>query len=184
MLEMQICNSSNTRGSADAPENQVNQSRINLRTALNVSRSDLKTAMKNKDANRLAVLRSLLAETTNAAKTSNPIKTDIQLLSLLRKRAAASRSAAHEFQTADRRDLEEKEQAQVTVLEEYAGEIPTVEGDELRALVEEAITQAKAQSSKTDLGTILKGLLGPGGELDGKPVDKGEVAKAIKSALN
>ena len=139
--------------------------------------------MKNRDANRLTVLRSLLSEITNAAKTSNPIKTDIQLLSLLRKRAAASKSAAHEFQAAHRADLEEKEQAQVTVLEEYAGEIQTVGENELRASVEEAISYAKAQSGKTDLGSLLKGLLGPGGKLEGKPVDKGEVAKAIKSAL-
>ena len=53
-------------------------------------RSDLKTAMKAKDTPRLNVLRALLADVTNSAKTSNPIKTDMQLLSLLRKRAAAA----------------------------------------------------------------------------------------------
>jgi len=32
--------------------------------------------MQNKDANRLSVLRSLLSQTLNASKTSNPINTD------------------------------------------------------------------------------------------------------------
>lgn len=44
-------------------------------------KGDLKTAMKEKDTNRLNVLRGIIADVTNSAKTSNPIKTDMQLVS-------------------------------------------------------------------------------------------------------
>jgi len=143
----------------------------------------MKTAMKAKDTNRLNVLRALLSETANLAKTSSPVKTDIQLLSLLRKRAAASKSAALEFQAANREDLKEKEDAQVAVLEEYAGGVQTMGEDEIKAVVTDVLGKLKAEGAKTDMGAVLKRLVGPGGELDGKPVERAEVARLVKQAL-
>ncbi|KAI9662819.1 MAG: hypothetical protein M1821_007865 [Bathelium mastoideum] len=146
-------------------------------------RSDLKTAMKAKDTNRLNVLRALIAEVTNAAKTSSPIKSDMQLVSLLRKRAAASKIAGEEFQSAGRADLREKEEAQTAVMEEYLGGIQTVGEDEISKVVGERVQRLKADGIKLDMGTILKSLLGPGGDFDGKPVERADVAKEVKAAL-
>ena len=69
---------------------------------------------------RLNVIRGLLAEVTNASKTSSPYTSDVHLMKLLRKRTEASKAAAHEFESAKRDDLRDKELAQVAVLEEYA----------------------------------------------------------------
>ena len=146
-------------------------------------RSDLKTAMKAKDANRLNVLKSLLAEVTNAAKTSSPIKSDIQLLSLLRKRAAASKAAASEFQGAGRVDLREKEDAQINVLEEYASGVEVVGADEIKRVVASCIQRLKSEGTKLDMGSVLKILLGPGGAFDEKPVERADVAKEVKTVL-
>ncbi|SLM33703.1 Uncharacterised domain YOR215C, mitochondrial [Lasallia pustulata] len=146
-------------------------------------RSDLKTAMKTKDTNRLNVLRSLLAEITNASKTSSPITTDLQLLSLLRKRAAMSRTAAQEFGAAKRTDLKDKEEAQVAVLEEYAGEVDTIGEEEITRVVGEVIGRMVSDEKKLDLGSVLKNLLGPGGAFNGKPVEKAEVAKIVASLM-
>lgn len=71
--------------------------------------------MRAKDTHRLTVLRALLAQTLNASKTSSPISTDAQVLSLLRKNTSASKSAAEEFTTAGRQDLADKENAQIEV---------------------------------------------------------------------
>src|SRR3954471_6261859 len=60
-------------------------------------RTDLKSAMRAKDTARLSVLRSLLADITNASKTSSPITNDVALLALLRKRISASQTATDEF---------------------------------------------------------------------------------------
>ncbi|KAL9079338.1 MAG: hypothetical protein Q9157_001768 [Trypethelium eluteriae] len=139
--------------------------------------------MKAKDANRLNVLRSLLAEVTNAAKTSSPVKSDMQLLSLLRKRAAASKAAASEFQDAGRADLKEKEEAQMSVLDGYIGGVQVVGEDEIKRVVRERIRQLQGDGIKLDLGNVVKVLLGPGGDFDGKPVERGYVAKEVKNAL-
>ncbi|KAK4983916.1 hypothetical protein LTR66_008671 [Elasticomyces elasticus] len=147
-------------------------------------RSDLKTAMKAKDTNRLNVLRGLLAEVTNAAKTSSPIKSDMQLLSLLRKRSVAAKAAASEFQEAGRPDLKDKEEAQAAVLEGYAGSVETVGQDEVRSTVVQVVDEMKGEEgSKVHMGDVLKRLLAPDGPFEGKPVEKAEVAKAVKEVL-
>jgi hypothetical protein len=142
--------------------------------------------MKEKDTNRLNVLRGLLAEVTNAAKTNNPVRTDMQLLSMLKKRAATAKQASGEFKSAGRDDLVEKEEDQVKVLEEYAGDVKTLSTDDIRDAVMKTVDEAKAQQSapgKINMGDILKRLLAPGGILDGKPVEKAEVARIVKEVL-
>ncbi|KAL9122759.1 MAG: hypothetical protein Q9187_000698 [Circinaria calcarea] len=139
--------------------------------------------MKSKDTNRLNVLRALLAETTNASKTSNPIRTDIQLLSLLRKRAAASKSAAQEFSAANRADLRDSELSQVAVLEEYASGVETLGEEEIKEAVAKIIGEMRTKGHTANPGALLKALVGPGGEFNGKPVENAEVAKIVKGML-
>jgi hypothetical protein len=142
--------------------------------------------MKEKDTNRLNVLRGLLAEVTNAAKTNNPVKTDMQLLTILKKRATTARQASNEFKSAGRNDLVQKEEDQVKVLDEYAGDVQTMSNDDIRDIVIETVEDAKAQQpapGKINMGDILKKLLAPGGTLDGKPVERAEVARIVKEVL-
>ncbi|MCJ1485060.1 hypothetical protein MMC06_005233 [Schaereria dolodes] len=139
--------------------------------------------MKAKDTNRLNVLRALLAETANASKTSSPIKTDIELLSLLRKQTAASRSAAEQFSAANRNDLRDKEVAQIAVLEEYASGVDTLGEDEIKIVVAEAIGKMRTEGQAVNAGTVMKAVVGTGGQLKGRPVEKGEVATIVKAML-
>ncbi|MCJ1405902.1 hypothetical protein MMC11_009133 [Xylographa trunciseda] len=146
-------------------------------------KSDLKAAMKARDTNRLNVLRGILAETTNASKTSTPLRTDIQLLSLLKKRAAASKAAAQEFGAAKRDDLKDNEEAQVAVLEEYASTIKTIEEHEVVETIAKVVGEMRTQGVSVNIGNVLKAVLGVGGALDGKPVEKAEVARIVKRVL-
>ncbi|OGE49078.1 hypothetical protein PENARI_c023G08649 [Penicillium arizonense] len=134
--------------------------------------------------NRLNVLRALISETNNAAKTSSPIQTDIQLLSLIRKRLNATKDAAKEFEAAERPDLKEKEDAQAVVLEEYAGQVKTMPIAEITEVVVNEINAMSNAGSKPNQGAILKALFANGGPLDGKPVDRREVADEVKKALS
>lgn len=70
------------------------------------------------------------------------------------------------------------------VLEEYAAGIGTVDDEEVERIVRETIQQLRSQSEKIDLGSVMKKVVGEGGALEGKPVEKGVVAKAVKEALN
>ncbi|KAK6828620.1 hypothetical protein PG990_010315 [Apiospora arundinis] len=153
-------------------------------------KADLKTAMRAKDAARLAVLRSILSATLNASKTATPISTDAQLVGLLRKTARASRDAADEFRTANRQDLVDKEQAQIDILEEYAAGsgVQEVGADELRTIVAGVVTAmtsegGEATGGKAQMGNVMKKLLGPGGPLEGKDVEKAELAKIVKEVV-
>lgn len=146
-------------------------------------KGDVKAAMKAKDAARLAVLRAVLAETLNASKTDKPIKTDAQMVALLRKIASKAQEAADEFRGAGREDLVEKEEAQVRILEEYMSQ------SGVETLDEAAITQivqaekARLEAEGTKGGALLGKLMGSViGSLAAKDVDKVLVAKIVKEA--
>ncbi|TPX14991.1 uncharacterized protein E0L32_004821 [Thyridium curvatum] len=147
-------------------------------------KGDLKTAMKAKDTARLGVIRSVISSTLNASKTASPIKTDAQLVALLRKQARSAQEAAEEFRAAGREDLVEKEEAQVRILEEYAAGsgIESIGEAELQPIVEAVLAEMAAEgvTAKSQMGEAMKRLLAPGGPLDGKDVQKTEVIKVVK----
>lgn len=145
-------------------------------------RNDLKSAMKARDTARLAVLRSLLAEVTNSSKTSNPLQTDMQLLSLLRKRQASAETAKQEFEKAGREDLVKKEDEQAEILGEYAGGVETMSEDEVSAIIAKELEKAQA-TGEVKAGSFMKELLKAGGAFEGKNVEKALVARAVKNAL-
>jgi len=145
-------------------------------------RKDMKTAMQQKDTNRLSVLRSLMAQTLNASKTSNPINTDMQMLALLRKSSAAAKAASEEFKGAGRQDLAEKEEEQVKIMEEYAGGVEVMGEEEVRKAVEEVVASVKTSGGKLSMGEVLKVVFAPD-NLGGKAVDKGMVSNVVKQVL-
>ena len=136
---------------------------------------------------RLNVLRALLAETTNASKTSNPYNTDIQILGMLRKRTAASKSAAEEFSAANRNDLRDKEEAQIAVLEEYASGVELVTENEVKAAAAKVIDTMRTAGVMINFGAVIKAIMAlerPGsGFFEGKSLDKAEVARVVKGMI-
>ena len=145
---------------------------------------EMKTAMKAKDTPRLSVLRSIFSAVLNASKTDNPIKTDVQLVGLLRKTEAASQAAVEEFRGAKRQDLVDKEEAQVGVLQEYIQNsgVKVLSKEELREVVGLVLGDLATDQvpPKNQLGEAIKRLLAPGGPLDGKDVNKAELVELVK----
>lgn len=136
--------------------------------------------MRAKDQARLSVLRSVLADITNLSKTSSPIKDDLTLLSLLRKRIGAAKGAVDEFTKANRTDLVEKEQKQVDILEEYASGIKTTDVAEIKSAVKTAVEKIKGNGGKAVLPEVLKVAMAA---LEGQPVQKSEVVRLVKEEL-
>ena len=106
----------------------------------------------------------------------------MQVLALLRKRIATSKAASEEFAHAKRDDLKEKQDAEIAVMDEYAGQVKTFGEEDLSRAIEQAYHKFK-DAAKVNAGTILRELLGPGGTLDGKPVEKSQVAKMVQEML-
>ncbi|RSL98415.1 hypothetical protein CDV31_012615 [Fusarium ambrosium] len=144
-------------------------------------KGELKTAMRAKDAPRLAVLRLIMSANLNASKTSSPIKTDVQLVALIRKIQKGAFDAVAEAKAAGREDLVQKEEEQIKVLNEYISNsgVQTLGEAELKALVQDAVEASKAAGvqAKAIMGDVMKRL---SGALEGKDVDRKELAKLVK----
>jgi uncharacterized protein YqeY len=107
----------------------------------------------------------------------------MQVLSILRKKLSASRTASQEFAEAKRDDLKQKQDAEIAVLDEYAGQVETFSEDKVSEIVEEAVNLMEGTSARLNAGLVLKELFKPGGALEDKPVEKAQVAAIVKRML-
>ena len=139
--------------------------------------------MRAKDTPRLNVLRAMISEYNNASKTNTPIKTDIQLLSLLKKKKASSEAAAAEAKAANRQDLEEKQLAEIKVMDEYAGTVQVMSEDEIKSTVQKVIDAMTPGEGGIKVPNLLKEVFASGGPLEGKSVEKSQVAKVVNQLL-
>lgn len=80
--------------------------------------------------------------------------------------------------------MKEKEDAQIVILEEYAGHVKTLTVEEVEAVITKEIAAIKEAGKKLEVGQVLKALFAPGGALDGKPADRKEVAGLVKKAVS
>lgn len=120
----------------------------------------------------------------NASKTTSPIRTDVQLVALIRKLQKSAADAAAEAKAAGRDDLVQKEEEQIKVMQEYVANsgVESLGEAELKALVLEAVEASKAAGiqAKAIMGDVMKRLAGA---LEGKDVDRKELSKMVKELL-
>lgn len=144
-------------------------------------KGDLKAAMRAKDAPRLAVLRAVMAANVNASKTSSPIRTDVQLVHLMRSIVKVHEDAIAEAKAANREDLVDKETGQIQVLQGYleGSGVQTMTEEQIKETVQSAITAAKEAgvAGKALVGDVMKRIKGA---LEGKDVDRKAVANLVK----
>ena len=141
--------------------------------------SDLKDAMRAKDANKLGVLRMLKSALKYAAiEKSGPDGEldDAEATQVIRKQVKQRQDSIESFEKGGRAELAEKEQGELEILNQY---LPVaMNPDELARLVREAITEVGA-TSKAQMGAVMKAL-GPkvAGRADGKTLSQ-EVLKQL-----
>jgi uncharacterized protein len=145
-------------------------------------REDLKSAMRARDTPRLNVLRGVLADITNSSKTNAPIKDDLALLILLRKRIAATKQAVRQADDVGRSDLVTKEEEQMVILEDYAGNIKTMSDDEIRQIISGIVEQVQKEGNELVTSNIMKKCFGPDGAFEGRMVERQAVARLVKEA--
>jgi uncharacterized protein YqeY len=147
-------------------------------------KGDLKTAMRAKDAPRLSVLRAIMSANLNASKTDKPIRTDLQLIALIRKMERNAAAAIEEAKAANRDDLVEKEQLQADILHEYVegSGVKSIGVDELKAIIQTAIKASRdaGEAEKSMTGAVIKRVKAA---TDGQDVDNKELASLVREAL-
>jgi uncharacterized protein YqeY len=138
---------------------------------------DIGTAMKAKDATRLTALRMLKAALMNkSVEKSRSLEAaeEMQVVSMLVKQR---RDAIEQFTAGGRKDLADKELAEIGVLETYLP--PAVSSDELERAVVEAISATGASSAK-DMGKVMKAVMAT---FAGKTVDGKKVNELVRAKL-
>ena len=144
-------------------------------------KGELKTAMRAKDAPRLSVLRSIMTASLNASKTSTPIKTDVQLVGLMRRLRNEAQGSIADAQAAGRSDFADKEMEQVRVMDEYiaGSNVQSVTEAEMMAVGREIVESIKrsGSSAKTLMADAMKQV---NAKLQGKDVDRRRLSEIIK----
>lgn len=131
---------------------------------------DMKEAMKLKDKEKLSVIRMLKASLQKEQIEVGRELTAEEELTILSRELKQRRDSVAEFTKADRLDLAEKTQQEITVVMAY---MPAqLSEEEIKQIVQEAIETVGAQSS-ADFGKVMGAVMPKTkGKADGNVVNK------------
>lgn len=131
---------------------------------------DMKDAMKLKDKEKLSVIRMLKASLQKEQIEVGRELTAEEELTILSRELKQRRDSVAEFTKADRLDLAEKTQQEITVVMAYMPE--QLSEEEIKKIIMEAITTVGAHSS-ADFGKVM-GVVMPKtkGKADGNVVNR------------
>jgi uncharacterized protein len=126
-------------------------------------KSDVASAMKAGERDRVTALRLVLSELQKAEKDG-----DTDELAVLRRERKRRREAAEAYRGAAREDLAEGEEFEAEIIETY---LPAELSDaELDGLVQAAVAETGAESQR-DMGKVIKHVMAAaGGRADGRRV--------------
>jgi len=131
--------------------------------------SDLKTAMREKNAVKLGVLRMLKAALTNATiekSGADSELTDAEAIQVIRKQVKQRQDSIESFEKGGRADLAAKEKDELSILQSYLPQ--GISADEISKVVRETIAEVGA-TSKAQMGAVMKALQAKvAGRADGK----------------
>jgi uncharacterized protein YqeY len=139
---------------------------VNLSQRVDV---DLKTAMREKNATKLGVLRLLKAALMNAAIEKSGAQgelSDADSTQVIRKQVKQRQDSIESFEKGGRVELAAKEKEEMSILQSYLPQ--AMSADEISTIVRETITEVGA-TSKAQMGVVMKALQAKvAGRVDGK----------------
>src|SRR5205807_7160720 len=120
--------------------------------------SDLKEAMRAKDATTLGVLRMLKSALKYAAiekSGSEAELSDAEAVQVIRKQVKQRQDSIESFEKGGRAELAAKEKEELSILQSYLPQ--AMSADELTKIVRETIAEVGA-TSKAQMGAVMKAL--------------------------
>jgi hypothetical protein len=137
---------------------------------------DMKSAMRAKDSERLGTIRLLLAALKQKEVDERVVLDDAAVVAIVDKLIKQRKDSIEAFQKAERKDLADKEAAELVVLQAY---LPArLSAEEVAAEVRAIVAQLGA-SGPGDMGKVMGAVKA---KLAGK-ADMGQVSAAVKAAL-
>jgi uncharacterized protein len=137
---------------------------------------DMKTAMRAKDAERLGTIRLLLSACKQKEVDERVVLDDVMVIAIIDKMIKQRKDSIDAFTKADRKDMADKEAAEITVLQGYLPARMT--SDEVLAVVK-AIVATLGAAGPGDMGKVMGAAKA---QLAGK-AEMGQVSAAVKAAL-
>ncbi len=135
--------------------------------------SDLKDAMRAKNAGRLNVLRMLKSALKYSAIEKSAAEGQLEeadAVQVIRKQVKQRQDSIESFEKGGRAELAAKEKEELAILNAYLPK--TIEGEELVKAVREAIAEVGATSRK-EMGAVMKALQTRlAGRVDGKTLSQ------------
>ncbi|MFC4738167.1 GatB/YqeY domain-containing protein [Bacillus daqingensis] len=113
---------------------------------------DMKQAMRDKDKIRLSVIRSVRGAMQNEAIGLGRELSEEEALTVLNRELKQRRESLQEFDKADRSDLVEKMNSEISVLQDYLPE--QLSEQEVKDMVAKTVEETGA-SSKADMGMVM-----------------------------
>jgi uncharacterized protein len=137
---------------------------------------DMKTAMRAKDAERLGTIRLLLSACKQKEVDERVVLDDTMVIAIIDKMIKQRKDSIDAFTKADRKDMADKEAAEITVLQGY---LPVrMTSDEVLTAVK-AIVASLGAAGPGDMGKVMGAAKA---QLAGK-AEMGQVSAAVKAAL-
>ncbi|RXI99398.1 GatB/YqeY domain-containing protein [Anaerobacillus alkaliphilus] len=131
---------------------------------------DMKEAMKNKEKQRLSVIRMVKSALQNEAIKLQKELTEDEALTVLNRELKQRKDSLHEFEKANREDLAEKVREEVVILTDYMPK--QLSEDEVATIVQETIEEVGA-ASKADMGKVMSAIMPKvKGKTDGSVVNR------------
>ena len=135
--------------------------------------SELKDAMRAKDATKLGVLRMLKSAMKYAAIEKSGAEgelDDAEAVQVIRKQVKQRQDSIESFEGGGRTELAAKEKEELAILNVYLPQ--ALSADELTSAVRESITELGA-TSRAQMGLVMKALQTKlGGRADGKTLSQ------------
>lgn len=131
----------------------------------------MKQAMKNKEKDKLSVIRMLKASVQNETiKFGKQELSEEEELTVLSRELKQRKDSLHEFDKAGREDLVDKLRTELTIVELYMPK--QLSEEEITAIVKETISEVGA-NSKADMGKVMAAIMPKvKGKADGSLINK------------
>ena len=135
-------------------------------------------AMRNKDSLRLSVLRMMKTAVKNKEVEKMKPLEENEVVGVLNTLVKQRRDSIEQFRKGGREELAQKEEAEITVIQEY---LPAAASEEeIRSAIDGAVQETGAASIK-DMGRVMKAALA---RLAGKTADGTRVSQMVKERLS
>jgi len=132
--------------------------------------SEVKEAMRNKEADKLSILRMVLAVVQNKEKEKRDELNDQEVLSVISSEVKKHKDSIEQYGKGNRQDLVDQEKKELDILMEYMPE--QMPEDEVKKIISEKIKELGA-SGPQDTGKVMDAIMGQlKGKTDGNLVNK------------